>query len=335
VRLLTLLRLLGEGSRPTVYTLAARFHVRRESIYRDLKALQEIGYPIVGDAHGQLSRPRLAVSVHPSTPPVFLTQRELAALAWAARHTPTRQPFRGALDSALGKLKHYTPVMAEDEGAAFTATVGGWVRGTKDYSGVETTLLQLIEAILRHRRCDVRYHAPHADAPKRFQYDPYRILLVQEGVYCVGKAPAFGDIITLAIERIHSLTLTDESFTVDPKFDAKKQETEAFGVIWEKPIQVVVRFRADQAPYAREREWHPTQRLKDLADGRLELSFRAGGAFEIIRWILGWGDAAEVVRPARLREEVAKVLRASAAVYAEPSSTIPVVRKENEGHRKE
>ena len=92
-------------------------------------------------------------------------------------------------------------------------------------------------------------------------------------------------------------------------------KAEAFGVVWEKPMTVVVRFRADQAPYVREREWHPTQQLKDLPDGRLQLTFQAGGSFEITRWILGWGDAAEVVRPTRLRREVSAILQAAAGLY--------------------
>ena len=86
-------------------------------------------------------------------------------------------------------------------------------------------------------------------------------------------------------------------------------------MVWEKPRTVVVRFRADQAPYVREREWHPTQRLTDLPDGKLELTFQAGGTFEITRWILGWGDAAEVVRPAKLRKDLAAILRAAATQY--------------------
>lgn len=85
VRLLTILRLLCNGSAPSVHALASRFHVRRESIYRDLKALQEIGFPIVGDALGRLSRPRLASEARLAVPPVFLTKRELIALTWAAK----------------------------------------------------------------------------------------------------------------------------------------------------------------------------------------------------------------------------------------------------------
>ena len=72
-----------------------------------------------------------------------------------------------------------------------------------------------------------------------------------------------------------------------------------------------LRFRADQAPYVVERQWHPSQELKWLPDGRLELTFRAGGTYEIRRWILGWGDAVEVIAPKPLREDVHGILSSS------------------------
>ena len=54
-------------------------------------------------------------------------------------------------------------------------------------------------------------------------------------------------------------------------------------------MTVVVRFSADQAPYAREGEWHPTQTLRELRAGRVELTFRAGGTFENHAMDLGVG----------------------------------------------
>jgi hypothetical protein len=73
------------------------------------------------------------------------------------------------------------------------------------------------------------------------------------------RAPARSRI--LAVDRIHPLAVTKEAFTVAAAFDPKRYEAEAFGVTWEKPMTVVVRFSAEQAPYVREREWHPTQRI--------------------------------------------------------------------------
>jgi proteasome accessory factor B len=315
VRILGILRILLEGGRPTVHQLAARFHTRRETIYRDLRALTEAGYPIAGDDHGRLSRPRLAPDARPVAPPVTLTRQELAALVWAARHADGRQPFRAALETGVTKLQLLAPGAEGKLGLALEGSVDGWQRGVKDYTGAGPTILRLVEAIVTRQRAKVEYRAPGRGTAKRFPYDPYRILSVQGGLYVIGKVPAYANLATLAIDRIRAVELLDEAFTVDPAFDPKRHEAEAFGVVWEKPVTVVLRFRADQAPYVTEREWHPTQRFRTLRDGRLEMTFRAGGRFEITRWVLGWGDAVEVVRPATLRAAIAAQAARMASSY--------------------
>jgi predicted DNA-binding transcriptional regulator YafY len=318
VRVLAILRLLLDGGRPSVRELAARFKTRRETIYRDLRTIEEIGYPLTGqDDSGRLhGRPRLAPGLRLGPLPVSFTRQEVAALAWALKQTEGRQPFRAALSTAVPKLQ----ALVGQEGRtalALDGALGGWDRGVKDYQESIPTILRLVEAIISRRRCRIAdYRSPGRDRPTQFLHDPYRLLYIQGGLYSLGKAPEHDDRTVLAVERIRKLELTDETFTVDPAIDPKRYEAEAFGVVWEKPMTVVVRFSRDQAPYVREREWHPTQRLRELPDGRVELTFRAGGKFEITRWILGWGDGAEVVQPVRLRRQIATSLRSAAAVYA-------------------
>jgi proteasome accessory factor B len=162
----------------------------------------------------------------------------------------------------------------------------------------------------------VEYRSPTSPSAKKYQYDPYRLLTVAGGVYCVGKVPPYENFTTLAVERIQALDLTDDQFIVDARFDADRYRREAFGVVWEKPMTVTVRFRAGQAPYVRERIWHPTQRIRELRDGRIDLTFRAGGTFEITRWVLGWGDAVEVISPGELRDHVRDTLICAARAYA-------------------
>jgi predicted DNA-binding transcriptional regulator YafY len=84
IRLLGLLKALQDGERLHVAQLAARFHVRRETVYRDLHALEELGVPIVGDLHGVKSRPRLASRSSPKSFSIPFTLSELLALAFAA-----------------------------------------------------------------------------------------------------------------------------------------------------------------------------------------------------------------------------------------------------------
>ena len=66
-------------------------------------------------------------------------------------------------------------------------------------------------------------------------------------------------------------------------------------------MDVVVRFTEGQAPYIRERIWHPSQDLEELEDGRVVLRLRAGGFYEIKSWALSFGAAAEVREPEELR----------------------------------
>lgn len=318
MRVLAILRLLLDGGRPSVHDLAVRFKTRRETIYRDLRTLQELGYPLTGDDEsGRLEgRPRLVPGLLRKGPlPISFTRQEVAALVWALKQTEPRQPFRAALSTAMPKLQAL--VGREGHTAfAFDGAIGGWDRGVKDYQGSRAIILQLVEAIINRRRCRiVEYRSPHRNGPTQFLHDPYRLLYINGALYSLGKAPDHDHHAVVAVDRIRQLELTGEGFTVDPAIDAKRYEAEAFGVMWEKPMHVVVRFSRNQAPYVREREWHPTQRVHELPDGRVELTFRAGGAFEIARWVLGWGDAAEVVRPAVLRREVAAILGNAASIY--------------------
>jgi predicted DNA-binding transcriptional regulator YafY len=76
-------------------------------------------------------------------------------------------------------------------------------------------------------------------------------------------------------------------------------------------MHVVLQFRKEEALYVRERIWHPTQRLKELPDGGLRLSFRAGGVVEILRW----GSGVTVLQPRRLRQLVTDKLQAVNNLY--------------------
>jgi proteasome accessory factor B len=315
VRILGILGALMEGGRQTIPDLASRFGTRRETIYRDLRALEDAGYPISGDESGRLSHPRLLPEARLHAPQLRLSDEEITALLWASRHAAERSPFRKALGVATAKLR----AMAHEEqavGIEAVLTEGGG--GMKDYGPHRETILRLVEAILRHRRCEVEYQSPASGAAKMYEYEPYRLVSVAGGLYCLGKVPPHENLTTLAVDRIRSLRISGATFEVDRTFDADRYHHESFGVIWEKPMNVTVRFSADQAPYVRERIWHPTQRIRELPDGRIDLSFRAGGIFEITRWVLGWGDAVEVVSPASLRSHLHGVLQRAAHCSGNP-----------------
>lgn len=312
VRILALLRVLGQGGTPTVHELAAEFRTRRETIYRDLRVLQDAGYPITGDQRGRLSRPRLISS---RVPEIRFSGPELDALLLAVAQAQAALPNAESLSSAVLKLKALAECETDSVPPGLDEVFETWTCGWKDYCAHESRIALLIEAMLRKRRSRVEYRTPSRSEPKTYDFDPYQLLFVGGGLYVVGRVPKYSGTATLAVDRLLSVVLSKYKFELDPTFDPQKCRQDAFGVSWQDPVDIVLRFRADQAPYVRERQWHPSQQVTDLPDGGVQLAFRAGGSFEIRRWILGWGDAVEVVSPEELRREMDKVLSLAASIY--------------------
>jgi proteasome accessory factor B len=63
--------------------------------------------------------------------------------------------------------------------------------------------------------------------------------------------------------------------------------------------------------------WHKTQELHWQPDGTLEFHAQVSGLQEIGWWILGYGDQAEVLRPAKLRKLVAQRAANMHKLYAD------------------
>ena len=62
-----------------------------------------------------------------------------------------------------------------------------------------------------------------------------------------------------------------------------------------------------------ERNWHPSQKIKQLPGGVIELRLELGSLEEIERWILSWGAHARVLEPAELKR---RIRRSAEAILA-------------------
>ena len=190
-------------------------------------------------------------------------------------------------------------------------------RGYKPYEDAREIVERLDEAMLKRRVCRVSYRSPKATKAGQYGIEPLRFLPYRGGLYVISRVPRYDRLITQAVERFERVVVTEEKFDPPDHLPIDERVRDAFGVSYEEPMDVVVRFAADQAPYVRERIWHPSQKLEELPDGRVVLSLRAGGFFEIRSWVLSFGAAAEVLEPEELREAVRAEMRAALALGEE------------------
>jgi predicted DNA-binding transcriptional regulator YafY len=147
----------------------------------------------------------------------------------------------------------------------------------------------------------------HKQAIER-EVNPYKLWYVNNGLYLVGHDHREDALRTFAVERIQSARLTSRRFEIPPDFNFEEFKKTAFSMIWGEPQEVKIRFSPSQAPYIRERTWHPSQEIETCDDGSIPLRSTRGssGCLEILppRTSASDGPASTLARLSRRRSPI-------------------------------
>lgn len=167
---------------------------------------------------------------------------------------------------------------------------------------------KLTLAILQQQVLEIRYRKLEGDHDFSRRIFPQRLICRDQCWYLIAWDLKAEDQRTYALPRISQVTMqaVPEDFVI-PEFEDRYQH--AFG-IW-TPYEndgamhdVCVELSGYWSRIARERCWHPSQRLEELAPDRVRVNFRLSELVEVKTWVLGFGGAATVIGPEELRELV-------------------------------
>lgn len=311
-----LLQLIDRPAGVTVADAAAELDCVVRTIWRDLRVLQDAGFPIYDDRapNGQQGLWRVSEEFKQKLP-LKLSLAELAALLMSRQLlAPAGASLLGpAVTSAFDKI---TGVLSRDALQVIDRmrdTVGVRAFGAKLQLPVTEHLPAVQDALVEHRGLRIRYYSFQRDEETKREVDPYHLTYFNGGLYLVGYCHLRRAIRVFAMERIRGLDVLSRRFTLPVGFDPEKYLAGALGIISGDLVTVKVVFATKLARYIRERLWHPSQKFRDLTDGRLELTLHVADTLEVRRWILGYGVEAEVIEPAAMRE----ALRQEAAALAD------------------
>lgn len=181
-------------------------------------------------------------------------------------------------------------------------------------------LHQLASAATHRQTLHVHYYSQHRAAHTERDVD---VLLLHNHLgewYAVGYDHETGEVRDFHAGRITDITNTRRAFTRPEGFDAEEYLRRGFGMFrGGSDVLVEVEFDRNQARYARERVFHPTQRRREMNDGRLRVTFETTEAAlkQVARWLLQYGEQARALRPPALRELMREHLRRAASLYDE------------------
>lgn len=283
------------------------------TVRRDLEALEAAGVPLVTERRngrtcwGLMDGYRQAL-------PLALSATELMALVFSR---DLLKPLEGteikaSLDSALNKAKAALPA----EGRGYVERLQGHfsvgLGSHKNYREHRHTIDQLSQAITRARTVQMRYYTASRNRTGRREVDPYRLWYADGGLYLIGHCHLRQEVRTFAVDRIRSLSLTRRPCQMPLGFDLDAYVKDALMVMRGTPIEVELLFDKATSAWARDRQWHNSQKTHVRKDGRLSLWLRAADTPELVGWVLHFGSGVRVVSPAsfrnKVREEARKIL---------------------------
>ena len=316
IRQWKILKTIEAGRFTSSAKLAEDHGVTERTIRRDIEALQEAGFPLYDDRQDGKKVWRLVEGYKQKLTQSF-SLSELAALYFSRNMLAFLRgaPFSQDLEAAFQKIREALPEKSlpflsriQD---LFMARPDPW----KDYSKKQDVIAGLIDATLHQRQATIAYYSFNSKRTKAYQVDPYRLVYYRGGLYLYARAHEYGEVRTFAVERIQKIEVLDQGFETPADFSPSEYARSAFGIFGGEPETVELVFSPAMAGYVRERSWHESQQLADEPDGGVRLTMEVAPGFELQAWIKGFLPHVRVVRPASLRDAIARDLAAAQAAF--------------------
>ena len=284
---------------PNATTLSREIEVVPKTIHRDIEFMRDrLQLPIAYDDRKYGYYYTEEVSSFPS---LQITEGELVALLVAEK---ALQQYRGTsfekpLLSAFKKMEASLP-------DTVSLNLADWDQTISFRTSVEPILnLEVFDALSKatsHRKqLEIAYRKPGSQQTEQRVIDPYHLANVNGEWFLFAFDHLRRDIRTFAPSRIQKLLPTGHTFSRPSRFSVEKILRDSFGVVTgQGEHDVVIRFDSYAADYIREKRWHPSQQLRELKQGGVELRLKLSSLGEIQRWILGWGGSAVPLSPPEL-----------------------------------
>lgn len=315
-RVLRIVRDLSRLDGADVYELAEKYGAAVRTIRRDLEALERLGLPLARepDDAGKKLRFRLdsrgdriaGVSGLLDASHYLALRLAMADGGAIARETG----LYATLEDLTDKIEGAVGAKGRSQLEAIERCFLPWDKHAY-LSTPREHLWPLVQAIEGQRICRVGYRAAtNYGEVKSYEILPLKLFVHDRAIYLLARFGRHRQPGTLNLHRLESLTVTGRTGTPPRGFDAEKWAASVFTLIpGGKPKTYVLRFAREVAPFIRERRWHPSQKLRDLPGGGVELRFRCGESHEVESWIASWRGWVEVVKTADSPVHVALTTR--------------------------
>ena len=207
------------------------------------------------------------------------------------------------LDELIAKIKALTPqknaMALETDIEAILESEGFAVRQYSRIKADKKVLDKLRQAMLSFKKIEFDYNTDKG--LRHVVLNPYGII-ISDKYYLVGFNEYVDDLRLYKVDKLQNLILTDDYFEKDEKFLLSEYCNNSFSIYQEEPMNITLEFDKSVAEDVLNYHFHPTQKMKQLDNGNIQVKFTSGGKLAICHELFKWGTLVTIKKPAELRK---------------------------------
>ncbi len=307
-RLLKLIQTIQNHPGLTSEELARECGIGSRQIFRDLRVLDHAGVPLYNDNGYRLTDRFLLQDIS-------FSLDEALSLLYGLKLVERQKalfPVKRIKERILALLPRGLRNELEDLDGR--VDVAGGV--SADYSGKAEMFRNLNLAMRESKQIELEYYCFSRNDCNVRIVDPYYLIYKDGFWYLVGFCHWRNEKRQFRVDRIQCLQVLATKFVPPPETLAATPVGAAWGIELGEVFLFTVRFTGDSARFVRETQFHPSQQLREEADGTLIFTANGCNLAAVGRWVLSFGGEAEVLKPPALRETVVRQLAAGMERYS-------------------
>jgi predicted DNA-binding transcriptional regulator YafY len=282
--------------------ISNRFNISVRTVYRDIRALEDSGVPI-GSENG---KGYFIVDGY-YLPPVSFTEDEASALLFGSKLTDkhTDAKIKDNYVSSLLKIKSVITKNQKEKINTLDSMIFVDDSGFKK-SG-ESFLFKIQSILGLNKLIEIDYHSNYKDEGTNRVVEPIGLYFYGNYWHLIAYCRLRKDYRDFRIDRIKSLIITDESFSLKKRKSLENLIKDLYSSV--SYVKVKVRFKKDVLKYIGDTKYYYGL-LNECVHGKfVEMTFLTYSLDYFARWVLNFTDTVEIIYPKRLSDRLLELVK--------------------------
>jgi predicted DNA-binding transcriptional regulator YafY len=296
-RLHAILTHLQSKKKVKAQAIADRFHISLRTVYRDVKALEESGVPVVGEAGSGYS-----IMEGYRLPPVMFTQEEAAALLLGGKLTQqmTDASVQGQFDNALYKIKAILRTADKEYVNKLDSQVAVAPLYPTAVPDGGAHLFALQKAIAEQHLLLLHYQSNYNDEKTERLVEPIGLWHYSNSWHLIAWCRLRNGYRDFKIIRITRLQIKEEKFTLR-SYQSLQDYINHFAGMGQAPLEATVLFDKAIVPLVVNTKYYYGFVRQEAVGDEVRLYFLTGFLEGLARWLLMFTNGVIIESPPFLK----------------------------------